>query len=491
MRSIDTYGDHEQVANIDLLLHDANAALWEYNIQSKQLKCSLGFYHALGYEPTDLTITYNHFIHEILYHEDIAMMLKEANTCEPGWSKCLELRLLTKSGYQWFQNTFRRESGAAVLSGSLVNIHQFKVIEFELAATNKRYENIVKSVHSGSWEIDVPSQALALSKETCSILELPANEQLLIADLVAFFIPEHRIILHNSIHASMSIGKPFEHDLQLRTCSNVLIWIKIKGLASIDEYGKVLNVKGVLQNIDQTKRKEKELRTSFEFMEYQNKRLQNFAYMVSHNLRSHVNNLQYLVRMYDELEEADEKREVFIHINTISDSLSTTIQHLNEVVKIESDIKQEKLPIFIEPVFKNVIKALESNIEQAEAVIIHDFSACPSVNYIPAYLESIIHNFITNSIKYRHPGRQPVVSCKSDIIDDHAYLIFEDNGMGIDLKRYGNKLFGMYQTFHDHNDSKGIGLFITRNQVEALGGSIEVISEVGVGTTFKVKLSRV
>ena len=62
-----------------------------------------------------------------------------------------------------------------------------------------------------------------------------------------------------------------------------------------------------------------------------------------------------------------------------------------------------------------------------------------------------------------------------------------DNGLGIDLDKYGKKLFGMYKTFHRNKDARGIGLFITKNQVESMGGKISVVSEVNVGTTFTVK----
>ena len=95
---------------------------------------------------------------------------------------------------------------------------------------------------------------------------------------------------------------------------------------------------------------------------------------------------------------------------------------------------------------------------------------------------------ITNSIKYRSPDRKPVIKVRSAKIRHHIYLYFEDNGMGIDLNKYGDSIFGMYKTFHQNPDAKGIGLFMTRNQIEALGGSIDVSSEVNVGTRFTVKL---
>lgn len=487
MRSTEKSVHQDQSPAVTQVLQDVHAPVWQFNIQSKELKCSAGFLAAIGHELDGEDITYSRFINYFLYYEDIPLLLKETNSCEPGCAKTLEIRLLTKEGFQWFQNTFRREQGP-ILTGSVINIHQFKTMEFELAAKNNRYANVVKVAKSGSWEIDIKTQTLLLSNEACHILEVPKQNNASINDLIRLFIPEHRPILTNSVNAAIGIGKPIDLDLQVKTGSNQVIWIKIKGLTTIDEYGRGITVRGVLQNIDQTKRKENELLSSFEFLEHQNKRLQTFAYMVSHNLRSHTNNLQYLVSMHEESEDVNEKKEIFAHIATISDSLNTTIQHLNEIVKIEADIKQERIEIAFEPVFRNVIDALESNIEQTEAVVKFDFTACPTVNYIPAYLESILHNFLTNSLKYRHPDRRPEILCNTKITDGNVYLTFKDNGMGIDMAKFGNKMFGMYQTFHAHSDAKGIGLFITRNQIEALGGNIEVASHVGVGTTFKVRL---
>jgi signal transduction histidine kinase len=99
-----------------------------------------------------------------------------------------------------------------------------------------------------------------------------------------------------------------------------------------------------------------------------------------------------------------------------------------------------------------------------------------------------LQNLLTNAIKYKHPDRNPVINITTQKTGNDVYLVFEDNGVGIDMQRHGDQLFGMYKTFHQNSDSKGIGLFITRNQVEALGGSIKVESAVNVGTKFTVKL---
>jgi signal transduction histidine kinase len=135
------------------------------------------------------------------------------------------------------------------------------------------------------------------------------------------------------------------------------------------------------------------------------------------------------------------------------------------------------------------MSALQSNITDVDARVEFDFSESPEINYIPAYLESIFQNLLTNSIKYRQQNHAPLIKCYTFQMNGHIYMIFEDNGVGIDLERHGDKVFGMYKTFHKNADAKGIGLFITRSQVESLGGTIKIESTVNVGTKFTLKLT--
>ena len=109
---------------------------------------------------------------------------------------------------------------------------------------------------------------------------------------------------------------------------------------------------------------------------------------------------------------------------------------------------------------------------------------------VPAYLDSILLNFITNSIKYKSPDKKSFIKFSASKEDKDVMFLVEDNGRGIDLKRHGGKMFGMYKTFHGNKDAKGVGLFITKNQIEAMGGNIEVESEVGVGTKFTIKFNK-
>jgi signal transduction histidine kinase len=93
-------------------------------------------------------------------------------------------------------------------------------------------------------------------------------------------------------------------------------------------------------------------------------------------------------------------------------------------------------------------------------------------------------NFISNAVRYSHPDRKPMIKISYD--EQLKTLTIADNGIGIDLEKNGTKLFGMYKTFNNNPDSKGIGLFITKNQIDAMGGRIETESKLGVGTTFTI-----
>ncbi len=109
-----------------------------------------------------------------------------------------------------------------------------------------------------------------------------------------------------------------------------------------------------------------------------------------------------------------------------------------------------------------------------------------TINYPKLYLESIIYNLVSNAIKYRSKTIQPVIEISTFILGERVQLSVKDNGLGIDLARYGDKLFKLNQIFHEGYDSKGVGLFITKAQIESLGGTISVQSMPNEGCNFTV-----
>lgn len=204
-------------------------------------------------------------------------------------------------------------------------------------------------------------------------------------------------------------------------------------------------------------------------------------------MRSHSSNLSLVVQLLTESKNPQDKLDLLNNVVSISENLDNAIMQLNSMVTHQNLLTKERRQVKFSDALDVVIASVSSLVNRESANIISDFKELKEINYIPEYLESILLNLITNAIRYKHQGRKPVIFIQTYMVNDHPYMEVSDNGMGIDLDQYGDKMFGMYKTFHRNPDAKGIGLFITRNQVETMGGSISVTSTVNIGTTFKIK----
>ncbi|MBN9299489.1 MAG: PAS domain S-box protein [Filimonas sp.] len=244
-----------------------------------------------------------------------------------------------------------------------------------------------------------------------------------------------------------------------------------------------------LVDITAIKKKEDELSDSLKIISEQNNRLFNFANIVSHNLRAYSNHFQLLLEMLGKQEDQAKREVLLARIRRISGQLSETVGHLADVVSIHNTEQKAIHPLSLRSYINKTIEVLEAQIEESSAIIDVDVDDDVMINYNPAYLESVLLNLISNAIKYRRPETLSHIDVSFYRDDENqAVLQVKDNGMGIDLSQYEARLFNMYETFHGNSDARGIGLFITKNQVEAMGGQIKVESEVNSGTVFKILL---
>ena len=259
-------------------------------------------------------------------------------------------------------------------------------------------------------------------------------------------------------------------------------------VTAIKENGEIIGYLYMATNISKLKNTEAELSNIMILTQEQNARLKNFAHIVSHNLRSHSSNLGMLLDLFKKDHPELVEDTIISLLDRASDNLAETIEHLNEVVLVNTTVSDNLKPVCINQSLEKVIDSLSAIIRRENVEIQNNVAKESFVKGIPAYIESILLNFITNAIKYRSQEREAEVNIYTEESSEYIKLIIEDNGLGIDLKKNGRKLFGMYKTFHQHKDSRGIGLFITKNQIEALGGKVEVESVINQGTKFKIYL---
>lgn len=220
-----------------------------------------------------------------------------------------------------------------------------------------------------------------------------------------------------------------------------------------------------------------------------NDKLKNYIHIISHNLRSHSVNLHYLIRYLKEENDKETHASLMNKLEEVISNLTETLDTLVETVKIQDNQDAELELVSFDAILNTIKTILSSDIEKNEAVISSNFNEAPYVIYPKAYLESILLNLISNALRYKSNNRPPIISLKSFKNAEGIYLQISDNGSGMDLDRYGDKLFGLNKTFHRHPEAKGVGLFMVKNQVEAMGGKITVQSQIEKGTTFTIFLT--
>jgi len=407
------------------------------------------------------------------------------------WQQDYRLNSPTK-GKRWLRGNAvprRIEDGRTVWNGYISDITEIKQAETELRSTKERYEFAIEGSKMGLWDWNLETNKVYYSDKSLDLLGLTRDEIVPHEDTWNDRVhPDDKDRYFNDINEHFKGATPYysnEHRILREDGS--YIWVLDKGkTVDRDSSGRPIRVIGTHTDITISKEQEQAILNRNELIENHNERLKNFALIVSHNLRTHAGNLKDILRLIDEAETEQEKQDLSSYLKDISSGLSGTISNLDEIVSSQSKINEEPKIINLKTYINVSTTTLRSKIEKKKVVLINNVPETLEIRYNAAYLESIIHNLLSNAIKYSHSERTSEVIVSTSIVGDDLYLSVKDNGVGIDLEQYGNKLFGMYNTFHQNEDAKGLGLFMTKNQVENMGDRISVQSTINEGSTFTV-----
>jgi len=220
-----------------------------------------------------------------------------------------------------------------------------------------------------------------------------------------------------------------------------------------------------------------------ELIKYNNE-LRQFSYTISHNLRGPVASLLGLTHLIKTEELNDEAKEIFDHILSSSKRLDTIIKDLNKIIDIRNDIFRIRQKISLSYEIEQIKLILKNEIELHKLKLHVNFNELAYIYSVRPMIHSILYNLISNAIKYRAPERLLTLTIHALQDAEFYKIMIEDNGLGIDLTKHRDNIFKLYKRFHHHTEGKGIGLYLVKLQAEALGGSIEVESEMNKFTRF-------
>jgi signal transduction histidine kinase len=238
----------------------------------------------------------------------------------------------------------------------------------------------------------------------------------------------------------------------------------------------------------EVRKKTYKIQTMLDDMTKQNEDLKQFSYIISHNIRSPIAHLLGLLHIFNKEDLSDPfNREVLMRLETSSQNLDMVIRDLTQIVAVRNDLNKIKEKVNVKELIDLEKIMLKSEIENAKASILENLTENSEIFSIKSYTQSIIHNLLSNAIKYKSEVRPLEIKIQTAQEGRFLCITVQDNGMGMELNQTTKqKLFGLYQRMHDHVEGKGLGLYMVKTQIEALGGKIGVESELNKGTTFTV-----
>jgi PAS domain S-box-containing protein len=262
-------------------------------------------------------------------------------------------------------------------------------------------------------------------------------------------------------------------------------WVRFSMIPIYNSDNELSHWISIQKDVTEERKQEKEKEQLIRELTQNNKDLKQFSYITSHNLRAPLSNLIGLLNLIEDIPINDsELSEIINGFKKSTHLLNETINDLVKIIVIKDKISIQKENVTINEVVEHVFSQLKFQIEQSKPILKLNFDEADTIYTNKAYLESILINLLTNSIKYKSETKKLKISITIKKINNSTILKFKDNGIGIDLKRNSEHIFGLYQRFHDYPDSKGLGLYLVKSQIESLGGTISIESEVNKGTEF-------
>ncbi len=444
-----------------------------------------------GFDPSDNKHTYQQWL-SYIHPEDVVYVTKmtsaDANTF------AFFHRIIRTDGdirYVFSQAEKDIKNGIPTgLYGVVHDITDMKKVEQAYRQSTDNLNVILNLIPQAVFVKNYNGEFVYANKNFADIYGLQ-NDQLLnkcIDDIipahndVAYFHQQDREIIDTGIAKTIADVEFTDHSGNQRLFHTIKVPYILPGT----------NEKAVLaisQDITEAKRAEQEKINMVSDIVLRNKDLEQFSYIVSHNLRAPVANILGLTDMLQSMDnDRDEERHIISELAVSADRLDGVVRDLNTILQVRTPVSEKKEIVRLPGLVTEILTGMDALLKNEQADVICDFIAADTIYSVRNYLYSIFVNLISNSVKYRRAGIPPVIRISSVLTAEGVDIIFADNGLGIDMDKFAHYMFGLYKRFHHHVEGKGIGLYMVKAQVETLGGRISVQSEVNKGTTFHISL---
>jgi PAS domain S-box-containing protein len=479
-------------AQLQLSMEAGNMGTWTWEINTNEVIWSEHLYQIFEIEKEQFEGNFDSYMKVISNEDRNGVKEKIENAMHEGheqfsFEHCLLNSKFSKKILYSKGRIFREKGKPYRMTGIVLDISKEHELKTLLGQSKERYKAVIEAMSEGVIIVDMlgiiidhnsaASNIIGYESLSLSGNDLSYGEGIAIREDFSSFpleeFPAIKTIATSETFRNVPLGwiKP----------NKDVVWLSINSEPVFDEFARQVAVVCTYSDIT-------ERYLALSNLKIKNRQLEDFAQITSHNLRSPISNLSILLDYFETSHDENERNEYFQNLKHVSSNLLDTIQILAESLKIQKDFVEDEEEIYFQDTLNNVMKLLSGQIKDANVEFNIDFDLCKSIHYSKTYLESIFINLISNCIKYRDLDRKPIIHIRSEQnTQNKTILSISDNGIGIDMNKHGGKIFGLYKTFHPNRDSRGVGLYMIKRQIETLGGSISVSSKIDVGSTFTIQ----
>ena len=481
----------------------AKLGSWEHDFITGITTWSDEMLDIYGLQQNDYLQSFESFL-SFVHPEDIDHTLDAVNTMRQTLSSLsffhrifradgMIKHLLIKTHYE-FDQTKRPKR----LIGICHDVTELKLKEIELVELAEVNRKIIDATDELFYVIKnhdrspFNNQVVYLSKKANEVFGVAASEFTSgNARLFNFIHPEDLAHVKEIRQIVFATQQPAFHQYRIRNRSTgEYVWVFDYIKPILNPQGEIVELYGSIKNITALKNREFELERTAKDLNDKNNELMQFNYIVSHNLRAPVANILGMADIFKMPGISEEDKQICLeHIHSATIKMDDVIKDLNDILETRSAINKKKALVCIHEKLNSICGTLSREISETGTIInIALNESAVTIHTIKGYLESILYNLIANAIKFQAKDRPPIINITSYKINEQFVITIEDNGMGIDINRHKAHLFGLYKRFTTELEGKGLGLYMVKTQVETLGGTISVESELGKGTKFTIVL---
>jgi PAS domain S-box-containing protein len=404
-----------------------------------------------------------------------------------GSRKEFTMEYASLTGKDWFLIVAtpladKTHNGAVILH---INITDRKLAEASLQKSEVNLRSVVENIDLSIVLCDTDLKVVSYNSQANDTLLQHFNKPLKTGNAIINYFPSEKRAAVKKAIALVNEKKIAAYETTFLLPDDTKEWYDVKWVGVMNQKHEQVGVILTFKNITEKKNIDFERESMTADLAQRNNDLEQFTYIVSHNLRAPVANIQGLALLLGDIEPGNQESLDTLHaLSTSVSNLDKVILDLNNILQVRSQVNDQieivSLPLLVEEIRKGIDQMMAKN----KVTLSYDFDAMDEMYILKSYLYSIFQNLVINSIKYRRTDVNPVIKIRSKVEGDKVYIYFKDNGKGIDLEKHGSHIFGLYKRFDWSVEGKGIGLFMVKMQVESLGGTISVKSKPDAGTEF-------